>query len=387
MDVILYACALPALRETFTLSDAALGSVASATLLTAAVGGALFGVLADHWGRKRLLSATLLTYSLASAGTATVGLAWFGAVSPLAQLIFWRAMMGAGMGGEWACGAALVAEAWPPRLRDRAMAIMQSGMALGYLLAVLLSAFILPRWGWRVLFCVGALPALLVVWVRKHVPETLAPTRGAATGSSWDMFGRAYRPVALRTMALLVCCMIAYWGLFTWLPGFLARPVSQGGAGLGHGQSAANIVPMQLGALCGYLAFPWFVVRLGRRPALTLFLACTVLLTPLYGQLAAHPDWLMLVGPPLGFFGSGYFSVFATLISDAFPQRLRGGALGLIYNCSRAISACGPLLIGALADRFGVGTALGGTAFFALVAAALVWTLPQGEGGEAAVAL
>ncbi|MFN0124269.1 MAG: MFS transporter [Blastocatellia bacterium] len=382
MDVMLYAFALTTLKSEFGFTDKEAGLVASATLFAAAAGGIGFGVVADRWGRRHALSLTLLIYSLGSAATATVGLfgaSWF---SPLTQLLFWRAFLGLGMGGEWACGAALVAETWPAHLRGRAMAIMQSGWALGYILAALLAALILPLYGWRALFLVGVLPALLIVWIRRHVPETLERAPGEKPASPLEVFSPRFRSFTLRAGSVAVCVLIAYWGLFTWLPTFLARPVEQGGAGLGVIRGLGWIVPTQIGAFFGYLSFGVIADKLGRRPAFILYLLVTAVITPIYGLYARNATLLLLLGPVLGFFGSGYFSLFGTMVSELFPQRIRATALGVIYNIGRAASAVAPWLVGALADQYGIGSALGATSLFLLAGAALMLTLPETKGKE-----
>ena len=384
MDVMLYAFALTTLKQQLNLSDAVAGSVASATLFTAAIGGIGFGMLADQIGRKRSLSLTLLIYSLASAGTATVGLITptvLGVtITPFAQLIFWRAALGFGMGGEWACGAALVAETWPSQLRGRAIAIMQSGWAIGYILAALLAAAVLPNW--RVLFLIGVLPALLIIWVRKHVPETLERMPGVERASPLEIFSPRFVSFTLRAGAVAVCVLIAYWGVFTWLPGFLASPVAKGGAGLSIVRSVGWIIPVQVGAFLGYLSFGVIADRLGRKPAFILYLLVTAIVTPIYGYVATNATLLMTLGPVLGFFGSGYFGIFGAMVSELFPQRIRATALGVIYNIGRAASAAAPWLVGALADKYGIGSALGVTSLFLLAGAALMLTLPETRGKE-----
>ncbi len=377
MDVMLYSFALTTLMSEFSLSIQQAGSVASVTLLTAALGGIGFGILADRIGRKTALSFTLLLYSLASAGTATVG--WL-PVSPLLQLIFWRGLLGFGMGGEWACGAALVAESWPAEMRGRAIAIMQSGWAIGYILAALLAAAFLPNW--RLLFLLGLFPALLILWVRRHVPETLDKEHQQNPASPLEVFAPAFRKFTLRAGSVAICVLIAYWGVFTWLPGFLASPVERGGAGMSIVRSTWWIIPVQIGAFFGYLSFGVIADWLGRKPAFILYLLITAIVTPIYGLNATNQTLLLTLGPVLGFFGSGYFGIFGAMVSELFPQRIRATALGVIYNIGRAFSATAPWLVGAIAERKGVGSALGVTSLFLLAGAALMLTLPETRGKQ-----
>src|SRR5581483_12015495 len=168
----------------------------------------------------------LLIYSFGSAATATVGLISF--ASPLAQLIFWRAFLGIGMGGEWACGAALVVETWPAQLRGRAIAIMQSGWAIGYIIAALLAAAILPTLGWRALFLVGVLPALLIVWIRSHVPETLELAPGGKRASPLEIFSPRFRSFTLRAGGLRADCLLGRFHLAAGFPRLAGRAGGRG---------------------------------------------------------------------------------------------------------------------------------------------------------------
>lgn len=380
MDVMLYAFAITTLQKEFNLSSTQMGSVASMTLLTAAIGGIGFGMLADQIGRKRALSLTLLIYSLASAGTATVGLFSTSIISPLAQMIFWRAVLGFGMGGEWACGAALVAETWPANLRGRAIAIMQSGWAIGYILAALLAAAVLPNW--RLLFLIGVFPALLTLWVRRHVPETLEKSPEKPRTSPFEVFRAPFGTFTLRAGAVAICVLIAYWGLFTWLPNFLSSPIERGGAGLSQVKSSWWIIPVQIGAFFGYLSFGVIADWLGRKPAFILYMLVTAIVTPFYGLMAENATLLMAIGPVLGFFGSGYFSLFGAMVSELYPQRIRAAALGVVYNIGRGVSAFAPTMIGFLAKEYGIGGALSTTSLFLIGGAVLILTLPETRGRE-----
>jgi len=374
MDVMLYAFALTAIRDEFHLTSAAAGAMASATLLSSAFGGVLFGVLADRIGRARALFYAILIYSGFTGLTATA--------TSVAALLVWRTLVGAGMGGVWSAGSVLVAEAWPAEHRGKAAGLMQSGWAIGYIFAALLAAAVMPRWGWRPLFVVGVAPALLAVWILARIEE---PKRDAARRRRGDA-GSLWAPTTLRRMALATSVtssvLFAYWGLFTWIPSYLSSPVARGGAGMSVVQSSGWIVPMQIGSFFGYTLFGFLADRFGRRPVFLTFVLGAAALVPVYGQWGRHQTALMLMGPLIGFFGHGYFSVFGAMLAELFPSAIRATAQGLCYNVGRAASALAPFTIGALADRFGIGSALAFTSVFFAAGGALIFLLPETRGEE-----
>lgn len=381
MDVMLYAFALTAIRNEFELSSAAAGAVASATLIASAFGGVLFGVLADRIGRARALMYAILTYSIFTALTAVS--------ASVTDLLLWRTLVGIGMGGAWSAASVLVSETWPAEHRGKAIGLMQSGWAIGYLLAAILAAAVLPSYGWRTLFVLGLLPVLLGVWVRRNVPEPeIWLTR--RVGSSGvlqlaDLSQLVRTPFLQRTLAAALTAtsvLFAYWGLFTWVPAFLSTPVEQGGAGMTIVRTSAWIVPMQIGAFFGYTLFGVLADRFGRRPVFVSFLVCAALLVPLYGQLGRYEVLLLVLGPLIGFFGHGYFSVFGAMLAELFPTSVRGTAQGFAYNVGRALSALAPFTIGALADQYGIGSALALTSAFFLLGAGLIFLLPETRGQQ-----
>lgn len=367
MDVMLFTFALNSIRSEFALSGAAAGGLASASLLASAAGGVLFGYLADRFGRARALTWSILIYSAATGLTATS--------RSLPEMMIWRVLLGIGLGGEWSAGAVLVAETWPAAHRGKAIGIMQSGWALGYLCAALLAAAVLPVWGWRALFALGIAPALLVFWIRKHVREPEAWTKTESHRAEVKLAG--YLSRITRASALSACVLFAYWGLFTWLPAYLGAPREAGGAGLSLVRTSAWMVPVQAGAFAGYLSFGFLADRFGRRPVFIAFVTAAAALVPLYGTAARSSVWLLALGPLIGFFGHGYFSVFGAMLAELFPAGIRATAQGLCYNVGRAASAVAPVVIGALADRAGIGAALSLTSAFFLAAAGLILLLPE----------
>ncbi len=370
MDVLLYVFALASLRQEFGWTKAQAGLAASATLLASAAGGVAAGFLSDRIGRRRTLIYTILLYSFASAGTA--------ASRGLADLVFWRALVGLGLGGEWSAGATLVAEWWPAEHRAKAASFMQSGWALGYMAAAGVTALILPRCGWRVLFLAGVLPALLTLYIRRKVEEPQV-WREQRARSPWNAI---FRPPHLRftvlATTLATSVLFAYWGLFTWLPGFLSLPASEGGAGMTVVRTSGFVFAVQAGAFAGYLCFGVLADRFGRRPAFAFYVLAAAVLTPLYGMAPRHwPELLFWMGPLIGFFGTGFFSLFGAMLAELYPTAVRGAGQGFAYNFGRGLSALAPVLVGALADRQGVGAALAVNSGFFLAAAALVFLLPE----------
>jgi MFS family permease len=384
MDFMLYAVALNQLRTYFGFNDATAGLLATAALVMSGVGGLTFGYVADRFGRTRALMGTIAIFSVASLGAATS--------QSVLQLLLWRALLGLGMGGEWASGAVLVSETWPAQHRNKAISIMQSGWALGYILAALAAAAILgsPALGrdsWRWLFTLGVLPAFFAIWIRRYVKEPETWTAGRATSVGGPnpfrvIFGRGLIRRTILVILLGGAVQFGYWGVFSWLPAFLARPVAAGGAGMGVVGSLGWLIPVQLGAYAGYLTFGFIADRLGRRRTFVLFMIAAAVLAPIYGQMARSPFMLMLLGPALGYFGSGHFSMFGSFVAELFPTRVRATGQGTSYNIGRMAGAIAPYTIGrvAMIPGIGIGLSLGVTSAFFLLAAVLVFTLPDRSG-------
>jgi len=383
MDFMLYTMAVGQLRAYFGFGDDTAGMLGTVTLVMSGVGGAIFGYVADRLGRTRALMATILIFSLSSLGAATS--------QSVLQLLFWRAVLGIGMGGEWASGAVLVSETWPAALRNKAISIMQSGWALGYMMASVSAAIILgsPSLGadaWRWLFVIGVVPALFTLWIRRYVREPDSWTHRAKATSGPSPFAVVFGPRLIRRTLLIIALgsavQFANWGLFFWLPAFLARPVEQGGAGMGVVGSLPWIIPVQLGAYFGYLTFGFIADRIGRRQAFVFYMVAAALLVPIYGQMARSPFVLLLLGPLIGYFGYGYFSMFGGFVAELYPAAVRATGQGTSYNIGRMAGAVAPYTIGVIATRpgIGIGLALSITSAFFLLAAALIFTLPNRSG-------
>jgi MFS family permease len=309
------------------------------------------------------------------------------------------------MGGEWNTGATLVAESWPTELRAKAISLVQSSWALGFAVAALVAGPVSRYFGWRAVFFVGILPALLTLWIRRGVPESAMwqerPSQGnrhASSGgsghagsdvtsdvSSGDMkFSVIFRPPYVKaTFALLLfnfCGMFAWWGLFTWLPPYLSLPVSQGGRGFGVMGTTTLLVVLNLfGMFPGYASFGWVADHLGRRKAFLFYSLTASLLIPLYAS-ARSPAALMVLGTLVAFFGTGIFSGSGIIGSEIFPTSVRARALGFTYNGARTMSSVAPLVIGLVSQVKGLSWAFYLCAGGYLLAALMTTQLPETRG-------
>ncbi len=435
MDVTLYAMVIRELLRELQLSTAQAGLLASVTLIASAAGGILFGLFADRFGRRMALIVSIIVYS---AFTAACGFS-FG----LWELAALRVGVGLGMGGEWATGAALVSETWPDQHRGKALGLMQSGFAIGYALAAVIAAFIMPRWGWRPVFFTGILPALITLWIGHRVEESplwLAQRKQHGMRDSGTAIGglssgirnlesgmglelgvddlsphaanpqsripdrepripcpkprvpsperhipnpesgsfHPYAKVILVTTLMNSAALFGWWGLFTWIPSYLALPIARGGRGLSLAASSAWIIAMQVGMWLGYVTFGFISDAVGRKRTYVFYLFVAALLVPLYAR--AHPLALLVAGPLLAFFGTGHFTGFGIITAELFPTSFRASAMGLTYNFGRALSAAAPWAIGAIAARGGLASAFGISGLAFLLAAFLALALPETRG-------
>ena len=367
MDVMLYALVLGEVQRGLQLSAAQSGAMMSATLIAAAIGGMGFGWFADRFGRVRALTASVLVYSVF---TALCGLA-----ETAPQLLICRIMLGLGMGGEWASGAVLVAETWPAQNRGKALALVQSSWAIGYALGAAVVALVMPRFGWRAVFFAGVVPALITIWFRRGLrePEIWREERMARPELKRLFRGRLGRGMLICS-TMNAATLFAWWGLFTWVPRFLSMPVEEGGRGLSIVQTSGWTAVMQAGTFLGYIVFGYLADRFNRKYIYIGFLVMAAVLVPVFASVR-NPQLLLVIGPLVGFFGTGYFSGFSVIASELFPASLRGSAMGFAYNVGRIASAAAPYFVGHVSEHAGLGYAFsitsGGFVIAALIATAL----------------
>ena len=368
MDMMLFSLVLVDLERDLHMSAATAGLLMTLTLISAAIGGVFFGWLADKIGRLHALIFSMLIYSVF---TAACGLA-----HSVVQLGIFRFLLGLGIGGEWAAGGALVAETWPDEHRGKAIGIAQASWAVGYALGATITAVIMPHFGWRAVFFVGVLPALVTIWIRRSVKEPEIWRQKAATMPLRSIFQGKLGRATLITASMNAASLFAWWGLFTWIPRFLSLPVSQGGRGLNIVQTSEWTIIMQAGTALGYLSFGYLADIFGRKRVYIGFLLVAAALVPLYAH-TRDPHLLLLFGPIVGFFGTGFFSGFTIIASEVFPTAVRGTAMGVVYNVGRFLGAGAPYLIGYITDISGIELALSSISIAFLVAAFIAMGLHE----------
>jgi MFS family permease len=342
-----------------------------------AVGGFIGGAMADRFGRKPLLMVTILVYSV---GTLLSGMAvgfW--------TLLAARAVTGIGVGGEWAVAHALVGETVPPQVRGRYGSYLQSGSAFARFFASMVGNLMAPWIGWRLAFMLSALPALLVVGIRRQMPESdvwLLSVRDGVNrrlgyvAALGQMLGPALRRTTALALSVTTFNMAAYWFKTIWLPTYLVS------RGLSLGQVATLLLMDQIGSVAGYLAFGSCSDRFGR-PSFTAFSVIKALGLAMItlgwnaagGYTPTTFGFMLLVG-----FGEGNWGCIGPLLNEVFPTSVRAAALGIIYNTARGVQFLAPVIIGLVAARFTFGAGIALAVPFALLAGAMVWTLPETKG-------
>ena len=373
-----------ALTAYFGLDNGQTGLFTTVTLVVSAIGGAAAGVLADRIGRVKALMITVVTYAVFTVAC--------GFAPNYETLLVFRALQGLGFGGEWAVGAILVAEYASAKHRGRTLGAIQSSWAVGWGLAVIVYtmvfSFLDDDLAWRVMFWTGALPALLVIWVRRSVEDApqaaAAREKSAEKGSFAAIFrrGTAASPGLLRTTVFAVLLSTGvqggYYTLATWVPTYLKT--ERGLSVVGTGGYLTFLIS---GAFIGYLTGGYLTDRLGRRRNIWLFAVLSALCILAYANIPSGADTLLLVlGFPLGFCMSAIFSGFGSFLSELYPSAVRGTGQGFTYNTGRAVGAVFPTTVGFLADSWGVGGALiFGAIGYGLAAAALLG-LPETRGRE-----
>jgi MFS family permease len=366
-DLVLLSFLKDAVGKELGFTHSAEGWILGTALGASGVGGLLAGHLADRWGKRRLLALTVIIYSF---GSLVCGLA-----PNVTVFVLGRAIVGLGVGGEWAIGHSMLAEAVRAETRGRASGLLQAGEPVGVMLAAVMGFSVLPLVGWRAVLIGSSVTALLAVFVRRsmHLPDHPAPRVPLSELLAPTVFSRVVRAFVLGTFKLGT-----YWTCYTWLPRFLREEMHQG-----IGRSLTWVLTAQVGQLLGMLSFGLIADRMGRRPAFcaySILTACAI--APLafaWQTLSLHPLWFWSAMFCLGL-GSGCTAGFGALLAELFPTELRTTAMGTTYNLARGVQLGAPVLVGYAVATYGLPGGLGVPLLLALATASWVWTLPETRG-------
>jgi MFS transporter, SHS family, lactate transporter len=325
-DFFLVVFALTAIARDFGTSDRAMALSITVTLAFRPVGALIFGLLADRYGRRLPLMLDLVFYSVVEVLS--------GLAPDYRTFLVLRALFGIGMGGEWGVGASLAMEKAPTRLRGLLSGLLQQGYAVGYLLAAICFFVVFPRFGWRPMFFIGGLPALVALFIRYRVRESEVWQRsrqrtwrdlGRAIGTNWRLF--------LYLTLLMAGMNFASHGTQDMYPTFLERDW-----GLGpRGRAALTVVSM-VGAIAGGVLFGLKSDRLGRRRTIIIALGFALLVIPLWAFAPSLP--LLVAGAfAMQFMVQGAWGVIPAHITELSPDSVRGFLPGFSYQCGVLIAS------------------------------------------------
>lgn len=384
-DLILFTFLIIPISAELHLSNVMLSYAIGISLAATALGGVIFGILSDKYGRKTVLQWTIIVYSI---GTLLCGFA-----TSLETLLIFRIITGLGVGGEWATGQTYIGETFPAKLRGRFGSIMQTGAPIGIILASVVGGLLAPTIGWRESFFISVLPALLVIIIRKKLPESdvwlkkkvenhesgLGNLKNRLKNSEFStLFKKEYRKTFLLALILAIFGMSTYWFTYSWMPDYLYAERH-----FSLAKSAQWVIITQIGGFLGYLSFGFVADRIGRRPAYTIYSVLMalglVMITQFWNVIVAYPiiilSFMFLVG-----FGTGFFGGYGALFSELFPTNIRNTATGSAFNLARGIQFFTPVIIALIATKYSLGAGIFLAAIFALLTGVWIWTLPETKG-------
>lgn len=376
MDIMFISFAMSMIIAEFQIDMAAGGLISSITNLGMLAGGVIFGILADKFGRVRIFTYTILLFAV---GTALTGLA-----QNIEQVYLFRFIAGLGAGGEYGIGMALVAEAWPKNKQGRASSYVSVGAQYGVILAALLSAMILPSWGWRGLFFVGLAPVIFAFIVRKKLDESPVWLESQKKKQLVQKQGKlkqlfATPRIALTTIALAIMATVqiaGYNGLMIWLPSML-----QQSQGLSVSSSALWTISTAAGMIAGMLTFGQFMDRFGMKRSYGIFLASSAVAVFLY-SFASGSTGLLIGGAIVGFFSNGMFAGYGALISKYYSVEIRSTATNTIFNFGRALGGLSPILVGYILQHANVTVAMTYLALLYCISFIAMISLRKGNGKQ-----
>ena len=375
-DLLILGFMLSAISKDLNLTPGQAGSLVTWTLIGAVFGGIVFGMLSDRYGRIRVLTWTIVLFAVFTGLCAFAQGYW--------DLLIYRTIAGIGLGGEFGIGMALAAEAWPARHRARVSSYVALGWQLGVLGAAMLTPLLLPSIGWRGMFLVGVIPAV-VAWVirnKLHEPEVFVNRSKKEQPSAMQclkllMKDKATRKISLGVIVLTSVQNFGYYGIMIWMPSFLSK---QMGFSLTKSSvwTAVTIVGMSL----GIWVFGQRAARIGRKPTFLIFQLGSVISVLAYSQLT-DATAMLWVGAIMGLCVNGMMGGYGAVISEAYPTEARATAQNVLFNIGRAVGGLGPVVIGALAMAYSFQVAIALlAAIYVLDMLATIFLIPELKGKE-----
>jgi SHS family lactate transporter-like MFS transporter len=344
-DFFLVVMTLTAIGNEFGRTDAAMALSLTLTLAFRPVGAFIFGLMADRYGRRIPLMIDLVFYSAIEVAT--------GFAHSFTTFLILRALFGIGMGGEWGVGASLAMEKAPAKRRGILSGFLQEGYATGYLLAAVCYFVVFPRWGWRPLFFIGGLPALLALYVRSHVKESEVWER--TRHHDWSSLGKAivsHWKLFLYLVVLMTMMNFVSHGTQDMYPTFLQRDW-----GFGPGAKSALTAWSMVGAIVGGIVFGHYSDRIGRRRAIVIALVLAILVIPIWATRSSLP--LLVIGAfVMQFMVQGAWGVIPAHINELAPDSVRGFLPGFAYQVGVAFASFAPRIVAFYAARWSYSTAM-----------------------------
>jgi len=385
-DLILFTFLLIPISKEYHFTDLEMSYVLGSTLAATAIGGVIFGILSDRFGRRPVLQLTILTYSI---GTFLSGLAncfW--------MLMTFRVFTGLGVGGEWGTGQTYIGETFPAKVRGRYCSVMQTGAPIGIALASVVGGMLSPVIGWRACFYISLLPAILVLFIRRNLPESdlwiyrkkIINTGLTIVKEKWGsgikqflrLFSKTNRKYFILGLVLAIFDMSAYWLTYSWMPGYLHEQRN-----FTLTKSAFWILVTQAGGFLGYLGFGFIADRIGRRPTYSIYsviMALGLIMVTIFWDYIVMFNFIILGFMFMVGFGTGMFGGFGSLFSELFPTSVRSTAMGSAFNLARGIQFFTPVIISIIAMKYGLGGGISLAALFALLTGIWIWTFPETRG-------
>jgi MFS family permease len=376
-DLLILGFMLRVISADLHLTPPEAASLVTATLVGAVIGGLVFGILSDRLGRVRVLTWTIVMFAVFTGLCALAQGYW--------DLLFYRAIAGVGLGGEFGIGMALVAEAWPASKRARASSYVGLGWQSGVLAAAIVTPILLPVIGWRGMFVVGIFPAIAAFFIRRtlHEPEVFVANKAKDPNAAFSLrLLIADRETIKTSLGMVILCSVqnfGYYGIMIWLPNYLSTRF-----GYGLTQSAVWTSVTIAGMALGIFLFGHIADRVGRRPAFLSYMLGAAIMVVVYSRLV-DPTALLIAGAVMGFFVNGMLGGYGALISELYPTAARATAQNVFFNIGRAVAGFGPLAVGAVSAAYGFETAIALLALLYLLdIVALFLLVPERRGAELA---